>query len=135
MVKSYSIMPAKKLEQFHQENSTWIRILDFMEQETSFMKTRLSKALDLLNSSDLIEWAENFQTQVLHKEAAIDLLKQDIQSQEKRLASEYLFEGNHLKDEVVKSQSQLRLQMNYVENDFNSMRKEFNEFLALKLLQ
>lgn len=127
-------MARRKLEQFHQENSTWKRTLDFMEQENAFMKTRLSKVLDIHHTPDFLDWAENYQNQMLMKEEAIDLLKQDINAQEKRLASEYLFEGQPLNTDIVKSQNQLRLQMNYVEEEFFHMKKSFNEFLVKNVL-
>jgi cell division septum initiation protein DivIVA len=127
-------MPRKKLEQFHQENSTWLRTLDFMEQENAYMKNRLSKVLDGYINHDLLDWAESYQNQIILKEEAIDLLKQDITAQEKRLVSEYLFEGQQLKDEIVKSQVQLRSQMNYMEDYFFTMKKAFNEYLAKKVL-
>lgn len=127
-------MPRRKLEQFHQENSTWLRTLDFMEQENAYMKNRLSKVLDGYLNRDLLDWAESYQNQIILKEEAIDLLKQDITAQEKRLVSEYLFDGQQLKDEIVKSQVQLRSQMNYMEDDFFTMKKAFNEYLAKKVL-
>ena len=127
-------MPRKQLEQFHQENSTWLRTLDFMEQENAYMKNRLSKVLDGYLNHDLLDWAESYQNQIILKEEAIDLLKQDITAQEKRLVSEYLFDGQQLKDEIVKSQVQLRNQMNYMEDDFFTMKKAFNEYLAKKVL-
>lgn len=128
-------MPKRKLEQFHQENSTWLRTLDYMEQENAYMKNRLSKVLDGYHNQDLLVWAENYQNQILLKEEAIDLLKQDISAQEKRLVSEYLFDGQQLNDEIVKSQIKIRGQMNYVEDDFFNMKKSFNEYLAKKVLK
>ena len=128
-------MPKRKLEQFHQENSTWLRTLDYMEQETVFMKNRLSKVVDLLHTNDILDWAEDYQNRILMKEEAIDLMKQDIHAQERRLASEYLFEGNQLKAEIVKSQTQLRLQMDYMETDFYRMRKDFNDYVVHRVIQ
>jgi cell division septum initiation protein DivIVA len=128
-------MPKRKLEQFHQENSTWLRTLDYMEQEASYMKNRLSKVVDLLYTNEVLDWAEDYQNRFLMKEEAIDLMKQDIHAQERRLASEYLYEGNQLKTEIVKSQTQLRLQMDYMENDFYNMRKAFNDYVAHHVMQ
>jgi predicted nuclease with TOPRIM domain len=122
------------MEQFHQENSTWLRTLNYMEDENSYMKNRLSKVLDAYHSAELLEWAELHQNQMLQKEEAINLLKQDINAQEKRLVSEYLFDGQQLKDEIILAQDQIRGQMNYMEDDFFKMKKAFNEYLAQKIL-
>ncbi|HMO31383.1 MAG TPA: hypothetical protein PKE63_07465 [Lacibacter sp.] len=128
-------MPKRKLEIFHQENSTWLRTLDYMEQENVFMKNRLSKVVDIYNSHDVLEWAEHYQNKILMNEEAIDLLKHDIQLQEKRLASEYLFEGHPLKDEIITAQEQLRRQMDYVETDFFNMKKAFSDYVAHHVMQ
>lgn len=128
-------MPKRKFEIFHQENSTWIRTLDFMEQESSYMKNRLSKVVDSYNTTDLLDWAEQYQNKILLNEEAIDLLKQDIHIQEKRLASEYLFDGHPLQDEIIHNQARLRMQMEYVETDFYAMKKAFNEYLTHHILQ
>lgn len=127
-------MATKKLEQFHQENATWLRTLDFMEQENAFMKQRLGKLLEGISDAATIEWAETCQTQMLMKDEAIDLLKQDIHAQEKRLASQYLFEDNQLKTDLLSFQQQLQAQMEYVENDFFLMKKNFNQYLSAKAL-
>lgn len=128
-------MPKRKLEIFHQENSAWIRTLDFMEQESAYMKNRLSKVLDAYHSPELLDWAEQYQNKILLNEEAINLLKQDIHIQEKRLASEYLFDGHPLKDEIVHNQERLRMQMDYVETDFYAMKKAFNDYLTHHILQ
>lgn len=123
-------MATKKLEQFHQENATWLRTLDFMEQENAFMKRHLGKLLEGVSDTPTIEWAEACQTQILMKDEAIDLLKQDINAQEKRLASQYLFEDNQLKTDLPTFQQQLRAQIEYIENDFFLMKKNFNQHLS-----
>mgnify|MGYP006902222923 CR=1 FL=1 len=109
-------------------------MLDFMEQETAYMKNRISKVVDGYDNNTLLDWAENYQAQIILKEEAIDLLKQDINAQEKRLASEYLYDGQQLRNEILRGQVQLRMQMNYVEDEFHSMKKSFNEYLAHNVL-
>lgn len=127
-------MVNKKLEQFHQENSTWLRTLDFMEQEHAFMKQRLSKVVESFGDPDLLEWAENCQNQLIMKDEAIHLLKKDIATQEKRLANEYLFHSAQLKNDIISVQQQLRGQMEYMENDFFMMKKKFNQYLTQKVM-
>lgn len=128
------LKPTTKQEQFHQENAGWLRTLDFMEQENAFMKQRLGRLLQGFSDPDTLEWAEACQTQMLMKDEAIHLLKQDIHAQETRLASQYLFHDHTLKNELLSFQQQLQQQMEYVENDFFIMKTKFNQYLSAKVI-
>ena len=54
-----------KPDQFHHENKTWRRLLDFFKQENSFLKTRLSEVLDKSTDKNFLALAEHFQNKFI----------------------------------------------------------------------
>ena len=67
-----------KKEFIIQELESLIRSLDFIQEEQAFIKRKLSGLLENLVLNDFIIWAEDLQLQILNREAALRLLKNDI---------------------------------------------------------
>lgn len=67
-----------KKELFIQELESFIRTLDFIQEEQAFIKRKLTDYIDSLIDISLIGWAEDMQQQILNREAALQLLKKDI---------------------------------------------------------
>ena len=64
----------KKIEQFLHENITWKRLLDFFNQENSYLKNRLSEVVDRATDKTLISTAEHFQNEfILNDECIQDI--------------------------------------------------------------
>ena len=61
-----------------QEVESLIRSLDFIQEEQAFVKRKLSSLLENFVMNDFIIWAEDLQLQILNREAALRLLKNDI---------------------------------------------------------
>ena len=75
-----------KQDQFHHENKTWARLLDFFKQENNFMKNRLSEVLDHNVDKDFLALAEQFQNKFILKDEYIDELRRDINKQDQTLS-------------------------------------------------
>jgi hypothetical protein len=120
-----------KTDQFHHENMTWERLLDFFKQENSFLKNRLSQVLDHDGPvvEQFIALAEQFQNQFILKDEFFDELKQDIQEQEKRLAASGKEKDTALSKKINKQQEKLRNEMAWLENDFTRLKNDFNNYL------
>ena len=67
-----------KKEFIIQELESLIRSLGFIQEEQAFIKRKLSGLLENLVLNDFIIWAEDLQLQILNREAALRLLKNDI---------------------------------------------------------
>lgn len=61
-----------------QEIESLIRTLEFIQEEQSFIKRKLSSLLENLVKVDVVEWAEDLHQEILNREAAIKLLKGDV---------------------------------------------------------
>lgn len=121
------------LEQFHHENMTWVRSLDFFKQENNYLKNRLSEVVDINSDKTFLAQAEHFQNQFIIKDEFVDELRHDINEQERILMEKYIKTGNGIDDPVIVRQKNLREQMEYLEKDFTTLRNEFNNYLTKTL--
>ncbi len=121
------------LEQYHHENMTWLRSIDFFKQENSFLKNRLAEVVDVTTDRSFLAQAEHFQNQFIIKDEFLDELRHDVNEQERDLAQR--FRQQMFKPDISTKdrQQQLRSQMQYLEKEFSSLRYEFNNYLATSL--
>jgi hypothetical protein len=124
---------SNKLKQYHHENLTWVRSLEFFKQENSFLKNRLSEVVDITSDREVLAQAEHFQNQFIIKDEFLDQLRHDVHEQERILTEKYVRTGNGVDDYVSNRQRKLREQMEYLERDFSSLRNEFNRYLTVTL--
>ncbi len=126
------MLPEKisKPDQFHHENKTWSRMIEFFKQENIILKNRLSEVVDHSSDKEFLALAEQFQNKFILKDDYIDELRHDINSQGMNLINS----TNILLDiKLLKRQEKLRNEMEYFEKDFNQLRNEFNKYLSAVL--
>lgn len=116
-----------KPEQFHHENKTWSRLLDFFKQENTFLKNRLAEVVDYSVDKEFLALAEQFQNRFILKDEYIDELRHDINSQELELIN---LNHNLIGNKLIRQQEKLRNEMEYFEKDFTELKNEFNKHLS-----
>jgi hypothetical protein len=116
-----------KPEQFHHENKTWIRLLEFFKQENSFMKNRLSEVLDHSVDKEFLALAEQFQNKFILKDEYIDELRHDINKIDQAISNN---SAKPVDTKLAKTQGKLRNEMQYFESDFSKLKNEFNKYLS-----
>jgi hypothetical protein len=126
---AYHNYRTSKTEQFLQECSSWLRLLDFFKQENSYLKTRLSFVVDHKVETDFLAWAEQFQNRLLLKDEFITEITQDIKRQE-ILLSETAVKKIAPEEKLIKKQQKFRNEIQYMEKDFSGTKNEFNEFIS-----
>jgi hypothetical protein len=131
----YEIMQTNQFQYIKQENSEWLKTLDLMNQECIQMKTRLSRLLEQNSSNEIVERAEQFQNQILLKEAALELMKQDLREQDLLLNKEYFRPDQQISATTLEKQQQIRKQIGYLENDFMLMQEAFNDYVSRNIIQ
>ncbi len=114
-------------EQFHHENKTWNRLLEFFRQENSFLKNRLAEVVDHRTDKEFLALAEHFQNRFIIKDEFIDELRHDTNAQERVLLKA---DNNLLDEKIIKKQEKLRNEMEYLERDFARLKNEFNKYLS-----
>ena len=122
-----------KSEQFHHENKTWGRSLDFFRQENNFLKTRLSEVVDYKTGKDFLALAEHFQNMFIIKDEFMDELNHDINAQVRMLQESIISAMPPINERLIKRQDKLRNEMEFLEKDFVRLKNEFNKYLAAVL--
>ena len=135
MFAEYEIMQTNQFQYIKQENTEWLKTLDLMNQECIQMKTRLSRLLEQNSSNEIVERAEQFQNQILLKEAALELMKQDLREQDLLLNKEYFRPDQQISATTLEKQQQIRKQIGYLENDFMLMQEAFNDYVSRNIIQ
>lgn len=122
-----SSVKISKPEQFHHENKTWGRLLEFFKQENTFLKNRLAEVVDHRTDKEFLSLAEQFQNKFILKDEYIDELRHDINTQDLDLINS---KDGATDNKLIKRQEKLRNEMEYFEKDFNKLKNEFNKYLS-----
>lgn len=109
-----------------QEIESLIRTLDFIQEEQSFIKRKLSSLLENMVMSDIIAWAEEFHQEILNRETAIQLLKGDVITL--RNCVKLKRSVNNIVDPTTVSDfKKLKQQVSYIEAEFFTWKNIANE--------
>ena len=109
-----------------QELESLIRSLGFIQEEQAFIKRKLSGLLENLVLNDFIIWAEDLQLQILNREAALRLLKNDILLLKKGVKASKS-SNNMVEPKFETAYKKYKLQIVYLENDFITWKSIVNE--------
>jgi len=119
---------SNKIEQFLHEIMTWMRQIDFFNQENSHFKTRLSEVVDMVIDKRIISNAERFQNQFIVNDECINDMARDIRLHEKNL--QLIRTQKKAPDsKAYKMQEKLRNEMVYLEKQFLKLKNEYNQYL------
>lgn len=120
---------SRRLEQYKHEYRTWLRTLEFLQQENIFLKDRLTDIVKNDISTELLDKAEFFQNSFINKDTVIALLRYEIKEQNRALDEGYN-NGNGLNAKIESKQGQLREDINKMESEFSKLKFEFNNYLS-----
>ena len=110
-----------QLEQTRYEITTWLRALEYQQQENVYMKTHIAEVVKNNVTKYALCQLEHYQNLFLDKDAVIALLRCDI-----------LHLLNQLKvDDVQIRVNSLRIDIQKMEQDFNLLRIGFNEYMQM----
>ncbi len=104
-------------EQGHYETGTWLRMLDYQQQENVHMKNRIADIVKRNVGKETLEKLEHYQSLFINKDAVIVLLRRDIVQ---------LSHNGERSETVI---SQLRKDVQRMEKEFSSLRVEFNDYI------
>ena len=109
-----------------QELESLIRSLVFIQEEQAFIKRKLIGLLENLVLNDFIIWAEDLQLQILNREAALRLLKNDILILKKGVKASKS-SNNMVEPKFETAYKKYKLQIVYLENEFIAWKSIVNE--------
>jgi hypothetical protein len=128
-------MQTSQIEHIKNENEEGLKILELMEQECIQMKTRLSRLLEHNSSNDVVDKAEQLQNQILLKEEAIILIRQDFKTQAQRIQNFNIPSGHITAQSLIEKQEQIYKQINYLKKECLQMQEKFNEYVLKYMIQ
>lgn len=121
------------LADLHFHHNLWINELKFWEEELVIFTKRLEEVITKWTDTDVKAHLEHFQNQFIRHKEVIDILKHDIRTFEKQLAT-YAEEHPIAIDHVYfKDHTSLRESMETQQNLFNQLKKEFYEYIKTVL--
>ena len=122
------------LNQFQFEIHSWIRLVDFLNQENTYLKTRLSEVIDQIKDRGSLALAEHFQNQFIVKDDIYDHILHDLKKQAHKWSEMKLIFSKEITDELAKTQKNLRDQIEFIGRDHALMTKDYNTYLAALLI-
>lgn len=112
------------------ENASWIRIIEFLSQENTIMKNRLSEVIDQIRDRDDLAMAEHYQNQFIIKDDLFDHMLHDLHEETEKWNNSKLTSCEEILKELQNTHNHLRDQMEFIERDIAMIRKDYNAYLS-----
>ncbi len=109
-----------------QEIESLIRTMDFIQEEQSFIKRKLSSLLENMVMSDILAWAEELHQEILNRETAIQLLKGDVITLRNQVKVKRSV-NNIVDPNTVADYKKYKQQVGYIETEFFTWKNIANE--------
>lgn len=124
------IKDSSTLNQFQFEIHTWIRLVDFLNQENSYLKNRLSEVIDEIKDKEKLALAEHFQNQFIVKDDVYDHILHDLKKQAYKWKEVQSLSSSALQEDLNKTQKNLREQIEFIEREHAVLSKDYNTYLS-----
>ena len=122
------------LNQFQFEVHAWIRLIEFLIQENTYLKNRLSEVIDQIKDRENLALAEHFQNQFIVKDDIYDHIMHDLKKQSYKWKEIKSFSSKDLHEDLNKTRKNLSDQITFIERDHALLTKDYNTYLdALSL--
>lgn len=118
------------LDQFQFELHSWIRLIEFLNLENSFLKNRLSEVIDQIKDRENLALAEHFQNQFIVKDDVYDHIIHDLKKQSYKWKEVKSITSKEQQEELAKIQKNLRDQLDFIERDHAVLAKDYNTYLS-----
>jgi hypothetical protein len=126
---------SSNLRQFRFEIEAWIRLIEFLNTENTYYKTRLSQVIDQIQDKENLAMAEHFQNQYIIKDDVYDHFLFSLKEHLQKWKEVQLMKIKEANEEFIKIQKNLRTRIEFVEKDQMVISKDFNTFLIAMSLK
>lgn len=128
MVKKKTI--SSNAQQYIFENSSWIRLIEYLHQENTHMKNRLSEIIDQITNKESLGLAEQYQNRFLTKDDLYDHMLHVLTGQDVKWKELKSKPGSTISIEIKKIHKKIREQMEYIEQDHALIKQDYNTYLS-----
>ncbi|MEY3060488.1 MAG: hypothetical protein RL000_1840 [Bacteroidota bacterium] len=129
MIKQ-DLKESSTLTQFQFEVCTWIRLIEFLIQETTYLKNSLAEVIDQIKDRENLALAEHFQNQFIVKDDVYDHIIHDLKKQSQKWKEVKSISSKEVQDDLSKIQKNLKDQIEFIERDHAVLTKDYNTYLA-----
>ena len=129
MIKQ-DLKESSTLTQFQFEVCTWIRLIEFLIQETTYLKNNLAEVIDQIKDRENLALAEHFQNQFIVKDDVYDHIIHDLKKQSQKWKEVKSISSKEVQDDLSKIQKNLKDQIEFIELDHAVLTKDYNTYLA-----
>jgi hypothetical protein len=112
------------------EKSSWLRGIEFYEDEIKIMRNRLNEISSNNTARDVKKKVEQFQNQFEVHEEQLSKLRHAVKSHSMHIANDYENHHGQLERKTMIEHDSMRDDYVNTEKLFNEMRHEFNRFLS-----
>jgi len=128
MVKNKMI--SSDAQQYIFENSSWIRLIEYLHQENTHMKNRLSEIIDQITNKESLGMAEQYQNRFLTKDDLYDHMLHVLTGQATKWKEIKSKPGSTISIEIKKTHKKIREQMEFIEHDHALIKQDYNTYLS-----
>ncbi|MFM1964066.1 MAG: hypothetical protein RLZZ172_2911 [Bacteroidota bacterium] len=114
--------------QYLYETTAWIRLIEFLNQENTHMKNRLSVVIEGIYNREHVAMAEHFQNQFIVKDDVYDHMLHDLNKQAAKWQQNTVCPA--LLKDLKKSHANLCHQIESLEREQAVIRKDYNTYLS-----
>ncbi len=125
-----TIMISGKYKQFLFENDACIRLIEYIKQENTFFKTRLSEVTSQIQDKKGLEQAEIFHNQFIIKDDLLDHVIYDLKKESEKWRNLKLKYSDTSFSELVKIHKHLKDQVALIEKDYMLIKSDYNTYLS-----
>lgn len=122
----------QRIRHFQKESESWKRLLEYIQQENSYLKDLLADIVSQDINRELLGRAEEFQNQFITKDEMIALLRGDIYDFEQWLLNLASHNKRNI-NEYLEKQRKLRNEIESLEQRFNKLKFEFLNYVSEKI--
>jgi len=123
-------MISSNSQQYIFENSSWIRLIEYLRQENTHMKNRLSEIIDQIINKESLGLAEQYQNRFLTKDDLYDHMLHVLSGQAikwKELKSKPV---SAISLDIKRTHKKIREQIEVIEHDHALIKQDYNTYLS-----
>ena len=120
---------SSNLQQCLFENSSWIRLIEFLKQENTYMKNHLSEMMDHVHEKESLTLAEHFQNQFIVKDDVYDHINHELRKQIAKMRDTMWDIHQPISAEMKKNHAHIKEQMGKIQQEHLVLSADYNTYL------
>lgn len=126
---NFNLMNSSMAIQIQHESDAWKRSLEFIEIESNYLLNRLGSVLKENSGRELLNGAETLQDRLIQIHQQVKKFQQDVNGLD-NLILKVRYENGNIAKQIEPGYKHLKKAINKLEIEFNTLKKEFNDFVV-----